>query len=115
MEKAAYLLSRFRQSIVKHDRCLGLLEVKWHIATLEQVDRLNSRLQDQVHSAAEDYNSAAVGQKLFHIGGLDSGNVMRVGLLPIPLASAAGIELEVAPNAEAIGLDATPGNVSDSR
>ena len=61
MKEAAHLRSGFCQLIVKRDRRLGLLDVKWHAANFEKVDRLVCCLQGQLHTAAEDNNPAALG------------------------------------------------------
>lgn len=108
MKETTDLLTRLCQPVVKRHRCLGLLNVRRHAAPLEQIESFGIRLQNQVHTAAKHNDLTVLGEKLLHIGRLDAGNMMGVGLLPVPFSAAAGIKLEVASCADAIDLHAAP-------
>src|SRR5438874_12063726 len=96
MKQTTHLLALLCQPIVKRHGCVGLLDVGRHAASLEQSESCGIRLQNKVHAAAKHNDRASVGEKLLNIGRLYAGNVMGVGLLPVPFSAAAGIKLEVA-------------------
>src|ERR1043166_1631072 len=114
MEQAADELAR-REPIVELDRGAGLLDVDRDAALLEQAKGLWARPKHQLHPSREHDHPTPVVDELFDVGRLDAWHVAGAGLVPIPGAAAAGVELEVLSCSNAFDLDAPPCDVRNAR
>jgi hypothetical protein len=92
-----------------------LKDVHFDGGVCEQGECLLHCLQSQVHAPAEDHDLTADIDELSHVDGLDAGLVPCAGLAPIPFASTAWVELEVASARKPLDLDSAPRQAVDLR
>jgi len=96
-------------------RLFGLQHAHFDALVPEPGKRLGLDLEALPDSLRQHHRGGAVGDQLLHVGRLNAGHVPGAGLAPIPRAGAAGIDLGVLEDADALDLDPAPSQVGNGR
>lgn len=99
------------QVVVEFGRLTRFQYVVLHAVLLKPRDRLGRRLQNQLHAARQNQDLHVVVEELGDVGDLNAGDVLSVGLAPIPWAATAGPQFHVFARPEATNLHDSPSQV----
>ncbi len=114
VEEASHRL-RPTQLIVQSGCLLGLCHVDRDTSLFQHMQRFRAHLKSLVHAFRQDYYGRTVLDELFDIRRLNAWDVICSRLAPVPLSSAAGIELRVLEGLLEIDLQSSPREVCDTR
>src|SRR6266566_3880133 len=86
------------------------------LSLLEKIQCLRWDLQTFLHSSGENNNFGAVIEQFLEVRGLNPGQMIGAGLLPVPFTRSAGKKLCILVRLGfSLDLEVPPGNVFDSR
>src|SRR4026209_577780 len=104
---------QLREPIVERHCGPGLRDVYRDTTLTEKIQGFRAGLQDQVHPATQHDHRALALEQLRDVRRLNARDVSCAGLVPVPRATAARVQLEVLAGSEPVNLHTAPGDMGD--
>ena len=101
--------------VISVDSLPGLEHVHLNSGLSQPVDGFRRRLEHEFHAARQNHDVSATIQQFPDVGNLNAGDVVSLGLPPIPFSTATWPEFQIATDKAAVRLDPAPLNEPDSR